>query len=60
VPVWLISLNNSALGLEELSDLVRRHKKEVRALEVPYRHLGSIASEEKNATNREFLLIATH
>ncbi len=60
VPVWLISLNNSALGLEELSDLVRRHKKEVRALEVPYCHLGSIASEEKNATNREFLILATH
>ena len=59
IPVWLLSLNNACLSLEELLDLVRRHRRNVRAVEVPYRHLGSIASEEKNAKNREFIVLAT-
>jgi adenine-specific DNA-methyltransferase len=59
IPVWLISLNNAALSLEELLDLVRRYRSMVQALAIPYRHLGSIASEEKNETNREFVILAT-
>ena len=58
IPVWLISLNNAALELEELLDLVRQHRPNVRALEVPYRHLGSIASENKNERNREYVVLA--
>ena len=59
IPVWLISLNNAALELEELLDLVRQHRPNVRAIEVPYRHLGSIASKKKNETNREYIVLAT-
>lgn len=59
IPVWLISLNNAALELEELLDLVRRHRPNVRPIEVPYRHLGSIATREKNERNREFIVLAT-
>lgn len=59
IPVWLISLNNSALGLEELEGFVRRHRSNVRVLEVPYRHLESLASEKKNAENREHIVLAT-
>lgn len=59
IPVWLLSLNNAVLWLEELLDMVRRHRPEAKAVEVPYRHLGSIASEEKNETNREYVVLAT-
>jgi hypothetical protein len=59
IPAWLISLNNAVLTLDQLLDLVRHHRPEVKAVEVPYRHLGSIASEEKNETNREYVILAT-
>jgi site-specific DNA-adenine methylase len=59
ISVWVISLNNSVFTLDQLLDLVRHHRPEVKAVEVPYRHLGSIASEEKNETNREYVILAT-
>ena len=59
IPAWLVSLNNAVLTLDQLLDLVRRHRPEVKAVEVPYRHLGSIASEEKNEANREYVVLAT-
>jgi len=59
IPVWLISLNNAVLTLDQLLELVRRHRAEVRAVQVPYRHLGSIASEAKNEANREYVILAT-
>jgi site-specific DNA-adenine methylase len=58
IPVWMVSLNNAALSLPELEELIRRHRTNVRSVEVPYRHLGSIASEEKNGQNREFVVLA--
>ena len=58
VPIWLISLNNAAMELTELEALIRQSRQNVRSIEVPYRHLGSIASEEKNARNREFIVLA--
>ena len=60
VPVWVISLNNSALALPELEDLVRRHKTNISSIQVPFEHLGSIASEEKNELNREFIVVASN
>jgi len=59
IPAWLVSLNNAVLTLDQLLDLVRLHRPEAKAVEVPYRHLGSIASEEKNETNREYIILAT-
>ncbi len=59
IPVWLISLNNAVLSLDELEDLVRPHRRYVRSIAVPYRHLGSIASKEKNHANQEFIVLAT-
>ena len=59
IPTWLVSLNNAVFTLDQLLDLVRRHRPEARAVQVPYRHLGSIASEEKNETNREYIVLAT-
>ena len=59
IPIWLVSLNNAALGLEQLKDVLRPHRPNIRAVQVPYRHLGSIASEGKNETNREYIIVAT-
>lgn len=57
--VWIVSFNNAALQLEELAALIRPHRPNIRAVEVPYRHLGSIATEAKNASNREYIIVAT-
>jgi hypothetical protein len=59
IPTWLVSLGNAALELEELLDLIRPHRPNIEAVQVPYRHLGSIATEEKNARNREFIVLGT-
>jgi hypothetical protein len=58
IPIWLVSLNNAALELEELEDLIRPYRPNINALQVPYPHLGSIASEAKNARNKEFIVLA--
>lgn len=58
IPVWLVSLGNASVGLQELVADISRHRTVRRVLELPYRHLESIASEEKNATNKEFLILA--
>jgi 16S rRNA G966 N2-methylase RsmD len=59
VPVLVISLNNAVLELHELEDMVRPHRPLVRSVEIPYRHLQSIASRRKNETNKEFIVIAS-
>ncbi len=59
IPVWLMSLNNAVLTLDQLLDLVRCHRPEVKAAQVPYRHLRSIASEVKNESNREYVILST-
>lgn len=58
IPTWIVSLNNAALSLPELEDLVRPYRPNIRSIEVPYRHLASIASEAKNETNREYIVLA--
>ena len=58
IPVWLVSLGNASIGVEELVDRISKHRAVRRVLEVPYRHLESIASEEKNENNREYLVLA--
>ena len=39
--------------------VVARHRRVRRVLTVPYRHYGPLASAQKNAANREMLIIAT-
>lgn len=55
----VLSYGGPTLSLDELQQLVRRHRHVARAIEIPYPHLRSVATEEKNARNREFLVIAT-
>lgn len=58
IPLLVLSFGGPTVSLGELAALVGRHRKVIAAHALPYRHLGSIASEKKNATNRELLLIA--
>jgi hypothetical protein len=58
VPVWVISYHAGILSLDRLSSMVGAHREVILALEIPYRHLGSIASDRRNAENRELLVIA--
>lgn len=59
IPVWLISFGNAVLDLDGLLDLIRPHRPDAHAVRIPYRHLGSISSEAKNAKNQEFIVVAT-
>lgn len=60
IPIWVVSLNNAAIELPELLEMVAVHKKNTRAVEVPYRHLRSIAGKEKNEQNREYIIVASN
>ncbi|TET98123.1 MAG: hypothetical protein E3J29_03905 [Dehalococcoidia bacterium] len=59
IPIWLVSLGNASMAKEELIDSISRHATIRRLVEIPYRHLQSIASEEKNVRNREYVILAT-
>ncbi len=57
VPVWLLSLGNAVVGIEELEAKMARRGRTTRAIEIAYQHLPAVATEEKKATNREFLVV---
>jgi hypothetical protein len=59
IQVAVISYGGPSARFEEVCELIARHRKIERALEIPYRHLGSVASVNKNRTNREYLIVAT-
>jgi D12 class N6 adenine-specific DNA methyltransferase len=54
----VLSYGGPTVTLDQLTATVSAHRRVLRALAIPYRHLGSIASEEKNAQNREYLVVA--
>ena len=57
-PIWLISLNNAVYACDELVAEVRRFRPRVTAVPILYPHLPSLATEQKNAANTEFVLCA--
>ena len=57
IPVWILSLGNAEVTIEELERQMRSHGREVRATAVKYMHKASVASEEKRQQNREFILV---
>jgi hypothetical protein len=59
IPVLVFSLNNVLLDEEALRALIGRHRRVDRFLSIPYRHYGAVATEGKNRSNREFLVLAT-
>lgn len=57
IPIWLLSLGNEVVGLDELEAKMKRLGRTTRALEIKYQHLQAVATPEKNERNREFLVI---
>ena len=58
VPLTILSYGNAEASLEELVSLVRKHRTRVEANEIHYPHMQNRASKQKNAENREFLIVA--
>jgi adenine-specific DNA-methyltransferase len=57
-PFVMLTYGGPWVTLEHLTATLTRFRPVLRALAIPYRHLGPIASEERNATNREFFVVA--
>jgi adenine-specific DNA methylase len=57
IPVWVLSLGNAVVGIDELEAKMSRLGRETRAIEIAYQHLPAVANEEKKATNKEFLVV---
>ena len=56
IPVWLLSLNNAAVGLADLEAMMRSFGRDVRSVAVKYQHKPAQAGEEKRRENREFIV----
>lgn len=59
IPLLVLSYGGPTVSLTELEALVARHRPVVRSLAIPYPHLRSIASDQKNRDNCEYLIIAS-
>lgn len=57
IPVWLLSLGNAVVGIDELEAKMLRFGRQTRTIEIAYQHLPSVATAEKKATNKEFLVV---
>jgi hypothetical protein len=57
IPVWLLSLGNAVVGIDELESKMTRLGRRTKAIAVKYQHLPSIATDEKKRENREFLVV---
>ncbi len=58
IPLVVLSYGGPTVTLDDLVATVGAQRRVVRALAVPYPHLRSIASKEKNDANREFIVVA--
>jgi adenine-specific DNA methylase len=57
IPLWVLSLGNAVVGVEELEAKMAKHGRRTKAIALKYQHLPAVAKEEKRASNREFLVI---
>jgi len=57
IPIWLLSLGNEVVGIDELESKMTRLGRKTRAIEIKYQHLAAVATEEKKRNNLEFLVV---
>ena len=57
IPLWLLSLGNEVVCLDELEEKMKRFGRETHSLEIKHQHLEAVATEEKKRRNRELLVI---
>jgi len=57
IPLWILSLGNAMVGIEELEAKMAKHGRQTKAIALKYQHLPAVATAEKKETNREFLVV---
>jgi adenine-specific DNA methylase len=57
IPIWLLSLGNAVVGLDELEGKMARLGRQTRAIAIRYQHLPAVATAQKKRENREFLVV---
>ena len=57
IPVWILSLGNAVVTVEELEAKMTRHGRRTKAIALAYQHLPAVATDEKKRSNQEFLVI---
>ena len=57
IPVWVLSLGNAVVGVEELEAKMVKFGRRVKSIKLRYQHLPAVATEQKKATNLEFLVV---
>ncbi len=57
IPIWILSLGNAVVGIEELEAKMAKHGRQTKAIALKYQHLPAVATEEKKRENREFLVV---
>jgi hypothetical protein len=57
IPIWILSLGNAVVGVEELEAKMMKHGRKTKAIALRYQHLPAVATEEKKRENREFLVV---
>jgi len=57
VPIWILSLGNAVVGVEELEAKMLRFGRRVKSIALNYQHLPAVATEHKKATNQEFIVV---
>ncbi len=58
VPMVVLSYGGPDISAEQISRTVERHRHVIKAIEVPYVHLNSIATTERRRKTREVIIIA--
>ena len=57
IPVWVLSLGNAVVSVEELEAKMSKHGRRTKAIALKYQHLPAVATAEKKRENREFLVV---
>lgn len=57
IPLWVLSLGNATVTVEDLQAAMRRHGRDVHAIELAYAHKASVARADTKERNREFLVL---
>ena len=57
IPIWLLSLGNEVVGIDELEAKMTRLGRKTRAIEIKHQHLAAVATDEKKKKNLELLVV---
>ena len=58
IPVVILSYGGPGVTAESIAEIVSAHRHVVRSVDIPYAHLGSIATAKRKKKTREVIIIA--